>query len=455
MTTKGSDTRARLAHRVLNAGGWSFAGHAFSQVIRLVSNLVMTRLLVPEMFGVMVIATTAASLLYMLSDLGLRQQIIQSSRSNDPVFLDTAWVVQIVRGAALWLTAVLVSGALYFANRWGMVAADSVYSSPVLPLVIAVNSFSAVILGLQSTRVAMAHRNFDQRRLVLLELGSQFLGVAIMIGLGTVFRSVWVLVAGGLVAATSSTLLAHVWLAGHRNRFRLDKTALRDMIHFGKWAFLSSVFTGLAFNGDRLLLGLFVDAEVLGFYAIAALLVGAVEGAAGKVFGAVALPALSEVFREDPSRLRAVYYRLRIPSDLTLLFFSGLLFATGQLVIDGLYDPRYSPAGKLLQVLALSLFAARYSVAYQVYLAVGQPRYMAIIQIARCIALFVLVPLLYYKSGFDAALWGIALHGLVMVPFVHGFNIRLGVNDTRCEVLVLLALPIGYLIGFAILRLLG
>lgn len=455
MTTKGSDTRPRLVHRVLTAGGWSFAGHAFSQALRLVSNLIMTRLLVPEMFGVMVIATTAASILYMLSDIGLRQQIIQSSRSNDPVFLDTAWIVQIVRGVALWLTAVLVSAALYFANRWGIVPGDSVYSSPVLPFVIAVNSFSAVILGFQSTRAAIAHRNFDQRRLVLIELGSQLVGVAIMIGLGAVFRSVWVLVIGSLAAAMTSTLVAHVWLAGHRNRFRLDKSSLRDMLHFGKWAFVSSVFTGMAFNGDRLLLGLFVDAEVLGFYAIAALLVAAVEGAAGRVFGAVALPALSEIFREDPARLRAVYYRLRIPSDLTLLFFSGLLFATGQLVIDGLYDPRYSPAGSLLQVLALSLIAARYSVAYQIYLAVGQPRYMAIIQIARCVTLFVLVPLLYYKSGFDAAIWGIALHGLVMVPFVHGFNIRLGVNDTRCELLVLLALPIGYLIGFSTLHLLG
>ena len=455
MTGIRSPERPTLKHRVLRAGGWSFAGHAISQVIRLGSNLLMTRLLVPEMFGVMAIATMVTVILHMLSDIGLRQQIIQSPRSDEPAFLDTAWVVQIVRGILLWGVALLLSAALYFANLERIVPSDSVYASSVLPLVIAASSFSAVILGFQSTRVAIAHRNFDQRRIVQIELLSQLFAVAVMIGLGVAFRSVWALVAGGLLAALATTLLANLWLRGHRNRFRLDKSALRDLVGFGKWAFVSSAFTVLAINGDRLLLGGFVNAEMLGFYAIAVLLIGAVEAGVGKVFSAVALPALSEVARSNPSRLREVYYKLRVPSDLILLFFAGLLFAVGQLVVDGLYDPRYSPAGGMLQVLALSLIAARYNVAYQVYLAVGKPRYMAIIQIARCVSLFTVVPCAYYYFGLGAALWGVALHGLAMVPFVYGFNARLGLNDISRELLVLIAMPVGYLGGTAIILVRG
>lgn len=451
MTGIRSPERPTLTQRVLRAGGWSFGGHALSQVIRLGSNLLMTRLLVPEMFGVMAIATMVTSILYMFSDIGLRQQIIQSRRSDEPAFLDTAWVVQIVRGFLLWLAAVLLSSALYLANLGGMVPRSSVYASPDLPLVIAVNSFAAVILGFQSTRVAMAHRNFDQRRIVKIELVSQMIAVAVMIGLGAAFRSIWVLVAGALLACLGTTLLANLWLSGHRNSFRLDRSALRDVFGFGKWAFVSSVFTVLAANGDRLLLGWFVNAEVLGFYAIATLLLGAVEGGVAKVFGAIALPALSEVARNDPARVREVYYKLRVPSDVMLLFLAGLLFAAGQLLVESLYDQRYLPAGAMLQVLALSLIAARYSVAYQVYLAVGKPRYMAIIQIVRCVSLFVLVPILYHYYGLTAALWGIALHGLAMVPAVHVFNARLGLNDLRRELLVLLALPAGYLGGSVII----
>ncbi len=450
MTGIRSPERPTLKQRVLRAGGWSFAGYGLGQAIRLGSNLIMTRLLVPEMFGVMAIATMVTLILNMLSDIGLRQQIIQSPRGDEPDFLDTAWIVQIARGILLWLAALLLSAALHIANLGGMLPANSVYASVVLPFVIAANSFSAVILGFQSTRLATAHRNFDQRRIVQVELVSQLVALAAMIGLGVATRSIWALVAGGLLGSLTTTVLGHIWLRGHRNRFRWDKGALRDVFGFGKWAFISSAFTVLAGSGDRLLLGGFVNAEVMGFYAIAALLLGAVESGVGKVFSAISLPALSEVARNEPSRLREVYYRLRVPSDLIMLFLAGLLFATAQLVVDILYDPRYSAAGGMLQVLALSLIAARYGVAYQIYLAVGNPRYMAIIQIVRCVSLFALVPSLYYYAGMRAALWGIALHGLAMVPFVYGFNARLGLNDLRRELMVLIALPVGYFCGSAI-----
>lgn len=417
--------------------------------LRLGSNLAMTRLLVPEMFGVIAISTMVTVILSMLSDIGLRQQIIQSPRGDEPSFLDTAWVLQIARGFVLWFAAVLISAALYGASAVGLLSANSAYSAPILPSVIVVNALAAVILGFQSTRIATAHRNLNQLPIMKIELASQFVAVAVMIGLGAATRSIWALVAGGLVGTLMSTVLSFVWLPGHRNSFRWENHALRDLFNFGKWAFISSVFTVLGANGDTLLLGGFVDAEILGYYAIAALLIGAVESGVGRIFGAILLPVLSEIARNEPARLREVYYRLRVPSDLILLFMAGVFFAAGQMLVDLLYDPRYATAGGILQVLAFALISARYGVAYQVYLAVGNPRYMAIIQIVRCVSLFTLVPFLFYYAGFPAALWGIALHGLAMVPFVHGFNAQLRLNDFRREFMVLGALPLGYVCGIS------
>lgn len=438
-----------LKQRVLRAGSWSFAGYGLGQAIRLCSNLIMTRLLVPEMFGVMAIATTVMVILTMISDIGLRHSVVQNRRGDDPDFLDTAWTVGIVRGFALWLAAVALSAALHFANLAGMLPANSVYASPVLPLVIIVNSFGSVILGFQSTKTATALRSFDQRRLVQLELIGLLAGLLVMIVSAQMSRSIWALVAGGLVGALTTTVLSHAWMSGHSNRFRCEKDALRELLGFGKWLFVSSTMQVLATNGDRLLLGALVDAQILGIYSIAALIVGAIEGALGRLLTAIALPALSEIARNDPSRLREIYYRLRIPGDLALLFMAGLLYATGQLLIDALYDPRYSAAGGMLQVLALSFIAIRYAAAYHIYLALGIPRYLAIINVVRCVSLFALVPYLYHVAGAQAAIWGIALHGLAMVPFVVGFNVRLGLNDLRREFLVLIALPAGYLCGSA------
>jgi len=445
-----SQKPATLKQRVLRAGGWSVAGHGLSQAIRLGNSLIMTRLLAPEMFGVMAIAIMVTMILSMLSDIGISQNIIQSKRGDDPTFLDTAWVIQIARGVLLWLIAIALSVTLHFANRGGMLPLNSVYASEMLPFVIAVSSFQAVISGFQSTKMATAYRRFDQRRLIFIELISQLTGLIVMMVIGVMNPSIWALVAGGLVLSLMTTILSHTLLSGHPNRFLWEKDALRELVGFGKWIFVSSAVYILAVSGDRLLLGGFVGADVLGLYAIAALIVRSIEAGLSRLLMTVSLPALSEIARNEPSRLREVYYKLRVPCDLAFLFLTGLLFAAGQLVIDLLYDPRYSAAGDILQVLALSLFTARYGVAQQVYLAMGIPRYLAVINFVRFVSIFALVPALYYLAGTHAAIWGIALHALATIPFVFAFNAQLGVNDFRRELIVLVALPVGFLCGSAL-----
>lgn len=443
-----------LTQRAFRAGGWSFAGFGLGQAMRLGGNLVMTRLLAPEMFGVIAIATMVTVTLAMLSDIGLQQNIVQSPRGDDPAFLDTAWIVQIARGGALWLAALLLSGALYLANLRALLPPQSVYADPVLPAVIAASALSAVIAGFSSTKIASAYRHFRQQRVVQIEVLSQFTALTAMVVLGITTRSIWALVAGGLVATLTATVLSHLWMEGTPNRFRHEKKALGELISFGKWIFISSAVGILAINGDRILLGGYVDAHTLGLYAIAILIVASIEGLLGRLFATVSLPALSEVARTGPTRLRSAYYRMRTPADLLLLFLCGLLFAAGHLAIDLLYDPRYADAGGMLQILALTLFTARFGVAHQMYLALGIPRCLAIINTVRFAALFTLVPALWHYAGLQAAIWGIALHGLATLPFIFYFNAKLGLNDWRREFMVLAALPIGLLCGGGLVMLL-
>src|SRR5450631_2183138 len=72
-----------LRRRVLNAGAWTFVSYGLSLVIRFGSSLLLTRLLVPEMFGVMAMATVVMIGLAMFSDLGLAQSVVRSERGSE------------------------------------------------------------------------------------------------------------------------------------------------------------------------------------------------------------------------------------------------------------------------------------------------------------------------------------------------------------------------------------
>src|SRR5262249_50326498 len=152
-------------------------------------------------------------------------------------------------------------------TKW--VVSGSVYADPVLPAVIAAVSFSAIILGFQSMKPIILNRHLDLKRVTLIELAAQIGGLLVAALLGWVTHSIWSFVAGGLVASALITLFSHVSLRGPLDRFEWDRAALRQLVHFGKWVFLSSAFGVLAMNGDRLLLGAWVDPTILGYYSIA------------------------------------------------------------------------------------------------------------------------------------------------------------------------------------------
>ncbi|MBU0500877.1 MAG: oligosaccharide flippase family protein [Gammaproteobacteria bacterium] len=425
--------------RILKASFWAVGGDGISQAIRLGSNLIMTRLLAPEMFGVMALVTTLMVGLTLFSDLGLRENIIQNRRGDDPRFLNTVWSIQVVRGFLIWFATLAIGVALFLAGRQGLMTGDSVYADPVLPLAILVTSVSAIIFGFQSTRVSTAARHLAQKQLVLMEIYSQLLGLGVMIAWALIDRSIWALVAGGIAGYAARTALSHLMLPGPANRWEWDPAIVRELFQFGKWIFLSSLLGFLAMNSDRLLLAGFIGSELMGVYSIAFLFISALQMAFMKLNGAVAFPALSEVQRERGQELKQTYYNFRLRLDSAILAVSGALALGGDWLIELLYDHRYAAAGDMLQVLAFVLIAQIYGLADQCFLALGKPKLLSLLNVIRAVAIFALVPLGFKLHGMDGALWGIVLSYFAAAPVSLYLKARQGLLNGKREAVVMLA----------------
>src|ERR1700730_11779015 len=433
--------------RAFRAGMWVMMGYLAGMILRLAGTSVMTRLLVPEVFGIMSIATVVQVITSLLADVGLRQAIIQSPNGEDHSFLNTAWTLQILRGCVIWGICVCIAAGLQSAKVWGWLPLGSVYSTPDLPAVMAVTSFSSVINGLQSTKIFVVCRHLDLTRATLIGLVSQVAGLSTSVLLGWITRSIWSFVTGGLVASVTETLLTHLWLDGLTNRLQWDRNALNALVHFGKWVFASSALVAIAINGDRLLLAGWTDPTVLGYYSIAFTLATALEAVAGGLFSSVSLPALSEAARRDSSRCVAIYFRMRWASDAVFVGMAGFFFAAGQRIIDLMYDPRYAAAGAMLQWLSFNLLFSRYVLTQTAYIAIGRPDYLSSLNMVRVVSLFVIVPALYYAFGIQGAIAGIAFQLAPTLPWLFWFNRRHGLNNFRLELVVLCIWPLGWLAG--------
>jgi O-antigen/teichoic acid export membrane protein len=430
--------------RILHAAGWSMLGYGLSQLLRIASNLILTRLLVPEMFGVMAIATMVQVAVAMLSDLGLRQAAIRSPMGESQAYLDTTWTLQFIHACFIWLTCVAIAIAIERGRLAGWFPAGSVYVSLELPWIIASTSFSTVLLGLQSTKIISAYRHIELAHLTFIEIATQLVSLTVAVGLALYTRSIWSFVVSTLVSSIVFTILSHAYLTGSRNRFHLNREAIYDLVGFGRWIMLSSIFTVLAANGDRLLLAGWVSPVTLGIYVLAFNLVAMLEGAGNRLFSSVAMPALSKVFNEYPDRLRVTYYKFRLPFDAVFVGSAGAVYAGSKIIIETLYDVRYVDATHMIEVFSFGLLVSRYGIASSVFLATGEPRYQTLLNFIKSLSIFTIVPLSYYLFGFEGALWAISLHALPTLPVILFMNARHCLNNPMFEALILLAWPVGY-----------
>ena len=435
----------------MNAGLWTLVGHGSSQVLRLLGNLLLTRLLAPESFGVMSVATVVSVGVVMFSDLGLRQVIVRSNRASDPVFINTVWTMQVLQGALVAALLLVIAGGLALAQHAGYMRPGSTYASPVLPYLISGLSLSGVLWGLESTKLATAEKEMLLRPVVLIELGSQTAGLLAMCAIALIHPSVYVLLVGALVSGAVKVTASHMLPRGVPNRLFLSWPVAREVCSISNWIIVSSALTFLAANLDKLVLAWLLGSHTMGQFAIASLLAGAVAEVVSRISSRVTFPAITKAYERDSGGLARSYHRSRIPTDAFCLLVAAFLFWFGPDVVRILYDDRYLEAGEFLHILAITLVGARYSVVPYMYLLLGRPSLMAAEQAFRLCGMLIAIVIGYHLHGTTGALWGVALGqlagcfaGLVL------FQPRLGLLSVRGELLSLVLFAGAFsLFGFA------
>lgn len=436
-----------LRERIIHAGLWTLGGHASSQVLRLISNLLTTRLLMPEAFGIMALANTFVLGLALFSDVGLGQSVVRSRRSEEIAFVNTVWTLQVLRGCLIWVFCLALAGTVYALATHGVFATDSVYAHPMLPLVLAVVSVSAVVGGFESTNMAMASRTLNVKKITQIELLSQGGALVIMVVWAYLAQSIWALVVGAIAAAAIRTTLSHTIVPGPSNGFHWDKAAAHEIFGFGKWIFLGSMLGFVVSNGDRIILGGLTSAASLGVFSLAAFLMGAIQQVFTKLAGSVAFPTFCEVIRNDRSKLKDTYYKLRFPVDLASLFAAGFLFSTGHIIANILYDKRYSEVGGLLEIMSIGLLEIRYGVAGQCLLALGHSKIITILTSIRLPIILFVTPLAYQAYGLEGAAWVTGGNVLITIPLILFFSYKHQILSLKKELTTLPVLFVGFGLG--------
>jgi O-antigen/teichoic acid export membrane protein len=440
---------------MLHAAAWLVGSNVTSQALRLLSSLVLTRLLLPESFGLMAAVQTLYFGLVMFSDLGVWQSVVTHPQGEQPKFLGTAFSVQCVRGLLLAAIVALIALGLKLSALYAPFRADTVYADARLPAMVLVFALSAVLQGLESMHIATAQRALQTRLLTRLELLTQLAGMLVTIGCALWTHSVWSLLLGTVTATLARTVLSHTLFDGPAYKPCWDRASLRDIVGFGKWIFLSSIIGFAAANGEKLIMGGTLAAQYFGVFSIASLLLAAIVGLVGNLNAHLVFPSLSEALRNGDAEAHKVYTRVQQLADAILGSISGLTLVLGGWVVQVLYDTRYAEAGWMLQLLALGLVAMRYQVLEQMMFARNRPGWVTLSNTLRALALVVLVPLAYVWGGVQGAVLAVVASQFAGWPVALVFKVRHGLMSWKSEAVWPLALLVSSGLGWLIHQLLS
>ncbi|MBE1282091.1 MAG: oligosaccharide flippase family protein [Rhodobacteraceae bacterium] len=408
-----------LMARVLRSASWLMVGYGGSQALRLVANLVLTRLLFPEAFGLLALINIILMGLGQFSDTGINAAIAQSKRGDDPEFLDTAFTIQVIRGLILWCATILLAGPV-----------AQFYGEPELQRYLPIAGLSLAVAGLLPTRIETAHRHLLVGRVTILEFASQIIGVLSMIALAAWTGSVSALVFGIVIQAVARLLLMHFGLPGHANRFRWEAKAVREQLSFGKWIFFSTAFWFVTSQGDRLILGKFVTLEVLGLYNI-----GYFLASFPMLLGyAINQRLLIPVYREKPAKESLNNWRkqrwLRAGLSASILSMLLVVAFAGPWLVGLLYDDRYLLSGPLVTLIALTMVPSVIGLTYDpAALAAGDSRTFFIYTASRATVqtLMLLVGLSWF--GLIGGIAAVGLSMLATYPVLIWLAVKHGVWD--------------------------
>ncbi len=320
--------------------GWSGLAQLIGLSIRLVSNVLLARILMPQAYGLLSSAMAVLTTLEWLSDLGIQPALVRHPRGSEANYLLTGWWLTVIRGTCVGACAMLIAGPL--SVFWGQ---------PELVGVLMGLALRPILFAFRSPGMPILRRELNYRALCIDEIIQTATGTAVSLALAMATHSVWSIVGGTICGTIAAVAISYI-LCPMRPRWHWDRIAAHDIGHLGRQVLLNTLVMALWMNMDRLLGLRFISVTEMGCYAVAWNLATVAE-----VLMARGCDVYFSVLarRGDPTA-QAEWHRVTCRRiTLFLMPCGAVAIIVAPLVIRTLYDSRYADARPIFAVLIARL----------------------------------------------------------------------------------------------------
>jgi O-antigen/teichoic acid export membrane protein len=330
---------AELKQKVLSGLKWSVGGRAASQLATWASTIIVMRLLQPDDYGLMAMATFFISLCMLLNELGMSAALVQAKELTDSLLRQMFGIVIIGNGTLFILLTVTSPLIARFFNEPRLTAIVSVLAIQ-FPLI----AFSVI----PNARLA---REMNFRGKSIVEVIAMVSSAIVTLTMAWLGYGVWSLVTGSLLnillRSTGYNIICPSLIKPSFN-FR----GFSDRAKFGGYVSVNRILWYLYSHADVFIVGKLLGKTLLGYYSVAMHVASLPMQKVGSILQQVALPAYSQL--QDNRELAAAY---ALKASRALSFFAFPIFfgisSVAPEIISVVLGEKWLPAIVPLQLLSL------------------------------------------------------------------------------------------------------
>ena len=336
---------ADLKGRTIRGGLARLFAQGANLVLRIVSLMILARLLDPKDFGLVGMVTAFTGVLTLFRDFGLSSAAIQHPTVTEQQISTLFWI-NILLGALLGLIMAAIAPVI-----------AAFYHEPRLFGVTAVMATGFILNAAGIQHSALLQRQMRFTALSVISVFSLTAGSAIAIGGAEIGYGYWALVGMSVMTPLVATIGFWVttgWVPGMPHR----RAAIRSMLHFGGTLTLNGVVAYVAYNAEKVMIGRSWGPDAIGIYGRGYQLVNLPTDNLNAAVGEVAFSALSRL-QDDPIRLKSYFLKgLSMVLGLTLpITIACALFADD--VVLFFLGPTWKETAAIVRLLAptIAIFA--------------------------------------------------------------------------------------------------
>lgn len=336
-STAGSSTAHKMMSGVLLLSMARWLVRTFG----LVSTVVLARILTPEDFGLVAVATAYMGLLESFSGLPVTAALLNEGPQASALY-PTAFSLQVIRGGLLAMLGLL-----------GALAVPWLLDDPRLPLLFLVTAIQPLLAGFHNPRFSEMDRALDYRAETIRQVVGRAAAFVVTIVIALAHPTYWALIAG-LLTSAAFTSASSYYLIPWRPRFGLQ--GWRRIVGFSGWVVGANMVRSVTERVDNLIVAKILDLGSTALYNVGKELPSMAVGELVGPLDRVLFPSLVR-FRGDPEAMRLNTLRVFRAISTVSLTLGGLVALVSQDAVQLLYGAPWRRAAEVMPVVALALSA--------------------------------------------------------------------------------------------------